>query len=179
MSRISRRDFLKTGAATGALASVVSLPLLAQRGSASDMVTLGKSGVKVTRLAFGTGSNSGHIQQAVGQQEFTRMVRHAYDNGIRFFETSESYGASQQMLGIALKGLPRDSYQLMSKVTTDYSGNPLQRLDQLRSAWPYAPQRTTTRAPTLKLPVVPPTPTKFTPPWPLFFAFLQPAGGWA
>jgi len=132
MARISRRSFLKTGAATGAIASVGSLPLLAQRGSATDMVTLGKSGVKVTRLAFGTGSNSGLIQQAVGQQEFTRMVRHAYDRGIRFFETSESYGASQQMLGIALKGIPRESYQLMTKVTTDNIGNPLQRLDQLR-----------------------------------------------
>jgi predicted aldo/keto reductase-like oxidoreductase len=36
------------------------------------------------------------------------------------------------MLGIALKGIPRDSYRLMSKVTTD-SGDPKQRFDDLRT----------------------------------------------
>ena len=45
------------------------------------MVTLGRSGVKVTRLAFGTGSFSGQVQRALGQDEFTRLVRHAYDRG--------------------------------------------------------------------------------------------------
>jgi predicted aldo/keto reductase-like oxidoreductase len=132
MARISRRDFLKTGVATGALAGVGTLPLIAERSSATDWVTLGKSGVKVTRLAFGTGSFSGRIQQQLGQEGFTRLVRHAYDNGIRFFETAESYGDSQQMLGIALKGIPRDSYKLMTKVTTSNDKNPLQRLDELR-----------------------------------------------
>jgi predicted aldo/keto reductase-like oxidoreductase len=132
MMRISRRNFLKTGAVAGAMAGMGGLPLLAERATASDLVTLGKSGVKVTRLAFGTGSKNGHIQQALGQEGFTRLVRHAYARGVRFFETSESYGASQQMLGIALKGIPRDSYQLMTKVTTEDQGDPLKKLDELR-----------------------------------------------
>ncbi len=132
MMRISRRNFLKTGAVAGAMAGMGGLPLLAERATASDLVTLGKSGVKVTRLAFGTGSKNGAIQQALGQEGFTRLVRHAYDRGVRFFETSESYGASQQMLGIALKGIPRDSYQLMTKVTTEDQGDPLKKLDELR-----------------------------------------------
>jgi predicted aldo/keto reductase-like oxidoreductase len=130
--RISRRSFLKTGAVAGAMAGMGSLPLFAGRATASDLVTLGRSGVKVTRLAFGTGSHNGLIQQALGQEGFTRLVRHAYDRGVRFFETSESYGASQQMLGIALKGIPRDSYQLMTKVTTEDEGDPLKKLDELR-----------------------------------------------
>ena len=91
---------------------------MAQRETATDFVTLGRSGVKVTRLAFGTGSFSGRVQRELGQEGFTRLVRHAYDRGIRFFETAESYGEMHKMLGIALKGIPRDSYQLMSKVTT-------------------------------------------------------------
>jgi 1-deoxyxylulose-5-phosphate synthase len=132
MMRFSRRDFLKTGAATGALAGVGALPVFAERGSASDWVTLGKSGVKVTRLAFGTGTNSGRVQQELGQEGFTRLVRHAYDNGIRFYETSESYGDSQQMLGKALKGLPRDSYKLMTKVTTTPGIDMRAKLDELR-----------------------------------------------
>lgn len=115
MSGYSRRDFIKSGIAAGALATG-GLPLQAER-KATDMVTLGNSGLQVTRLAFGTGSNNGHVQAALGQAEFTKLVRYAYDHGIRFFETAEAY-MTPGMLGEALKGLPRDSYQLMSKVET-------------------------------------------------------------
>jgi 1-deoxyxylulose-5-phosphate synthase len=129
MDHYSRRTFIKAGVAAGALAGVGALH--AERAAATDWVTLGKSNVKVTRLAFGTGSFNGQVQQDLGQDGFTRLVRYAYDRGIRFFETAESYGQSQQMLGVALKGLPRDSYRLMSKVTTN-SGDPMQRFDEMR-----------------------------------------------
>jgi 1-deoxyxylulose-5-phosphate synthase len=131
MAQYSRREFLKTGFATGALASTGALPLLAQGAKATDWVTLGKSNIKVTRLAFGTGSHGGAVQRNLGQDQFTALVRHAYDRGIRFFETSDTYGGMHTMLGIALKGIPRDSYRLMSKVTTN-SGDPHQRFDELR-----------------------------------------------
>jgi aryl-alcohol dehydrogenase-like predicted oxidoreductase len=123
---------LKAGIAAGAVASVGSLTLNAEAEAATAWVNLGKSNVKVTRLAFGTGTYSGQVQQELGQEGFTRLVRHAYDRGIRFFETAESYGRSQQMLAVALKGLPRDSYRLMSKVTTDTDADPTQRLDEMR-----------------------------------------------
>jgi len=128
----SRRSFLKTGLAAGVLAGTGSLPVRAARGTATDWVTLGKSGVKVTRLAFGTGTYSGRIQRELGQEGFNRLVRHAYDNGVRFFETSETYGDMHKMLGIALKGIPRDNYRLMSKVTTTPGGNPQAKIDELR-----------------------------------------------
>jgi aryl-alcohol dehydrogenase-like predicted oxidoreductase len=123
---------LKTGLAAGVLAGTGGLPLRAARGTATDWVTLGKSGVKVTRLAFGTGTISGRVQRDLGQDEFTRLVRYAYDHGIRFFETAESYGEMHKMLGIALKGVPRDSYRLMSKVTTSQGVNPQDKIDELR-----------------------------------------------
>src|ERR1700745_373812 len=128
----SRRNFLKTGLAAGALAGSGSLPVRAARGTATDWVTLGKSGVKVTRLAFGTGSFSGQVQRDLGQDGFTRLVRYAYERGIRFFETAESYGDMHRRLGVALKGLPRDSYRLMSKMTTREGVNPQQKIDELR-----------------------------------------------
>jgi aryl-alcohol dehydrogenase-like predicted oxidoreductase len=99
---------------------------------ATDWVTLGKSGVKVTRLAFGTGSFSGQVQRDLGQDGFTRLVRYAYDQGIRFFETAESYDEMHRMLGVALKGIPRDSYRLMSKVTTRQGVDPQEKFDELR-----------------------------------------------
>ena len=132
-SRRTRREFLKTGLAAGTLAMSGAFPLAAQRGKATDLVTLGRSGVKVTRLAFGTGSFSGKVQRDLGQDAFTRLVRHAYDNGIRFFETAESYGEMHKMLGVALKGIPRDSYQLMTKVTTKDGVDPRQKFDELRT----------------------------------------------
>src|SRR5215471_9979246 len=106
--RRTRREFLKTGLAAGTLAFSGTFPLRAARGSATDLVTLGRSGVKVSRLAFGTGTISGQVQRGLGQDGFTRLVRHAYDQGIRFFETAESYGDMHRMLGIALTGVPRD-----------------------------------------------------------------------
>jgi len=132
VAHFSRRDFLKTGIGAGLLAGTGGFPLRAARGTATDWVTLGKSGVKVTRLAFGTGTFSGRVQRELGQENFTRLVRYAYDRGIRFFETAESYGEMHRMLGVALKGIPRDSYRLMSKVTTREGVDPQEKIDELR-----------------------------------------------
>src|SRR5690348_7425719 len=133
MSNFTRRDFLKTGLTAGTLALTGTFPLIAEtKTAATDYVTLGRSGVKVTRLAFGTGSISGAVQRSLGQDGFTRLVRYAYDRGIRFFETAESYGDMHRMLGVALKGIPRDSYRLMSKVTTREGVNPQEKIDELR-----------------------------------------------
>ena len=130
MSSLNRREFLKTTIVAGA-AATGTLPLQAERRTATDIVTLGNSGMKVTRLAFGTGSNNGHVQAALGQKEFSRLIAYAYDRGIRFFETAESY-MTPGMLGEALKPYPRDSYQLMHKVTTDPGVDPMKRFDEMR-----------------------------------------------
>ena len=132
MAHYSRRELLKTGLAAAALAGAGTLSLKAEPEKATDWVTLGNSGVKVTRLAFGTGTFSGEVQRDLGQKQFTRLVRYAHERGIRFFETAESYNGMHEMLGVALQGVPRDSYRLMTKVTTYEGGNPQQKIDQLR-----------------------------------------------
>jgi aryl-alcohol dehydrogenase-like predicted oxidoreductase len=132
MTRSTRREFLQSGLAAGAFAVSGGMSLPAVKQTATDWVTLGKSGVKVTRLALGTGSVSGMVQRDLGQDGFTRLVRYAYDRGIRFYETAESYGDMHRMLGVALKGLPRDSYRIMSKVTTRPGVNPQEKFDELR-----------------------------------------------
>src|SRR6516165_3723248 len=116
MSRMNRRELLAAG--LGALASRHVAAQTNSKRLATDWVTLGKSNVKVTRLAFGTGTHGGRVQRELGQEEFTRLVRHAYDNGIRFFETADTYGGMHDMLGVALKGIPRDTYRLMTKYRT-------------------------------------------------------------
>jgi aryl-alcohol dehydrogenase-like predicted oxidoreductase len=125
----TRRDFLKTTLATAALGAV---PVRAAKRSATDWVTLGKSGVKVTRLAFGTGTFSGRVQRELGQEGFNRLVRHAYDRGIRFFETADNYRGMPQMLATALKGVPRDSYKLMTKFALRDSADPRPVIERYR-----------------------------------------------
>ncbi|MFN7998352.1 MAG: aldo/keto reductase [Bryobacteraceae bacterium] len=133
MHSFTRRDFLKTGVAATVISGTRGLaPGQTAKRSAADWVTLGKSNVKVTRLAFGTGTHSGRVQRELGQDGFTRLVRYAYDHGIRFFETAESYHGMPEMLASALKGLPRDSYRLMTKYSTPPSGDPAAKIDEFR-----------------------------------------------
>jgi 1-deoxyxylulose-5-phosphate synthase len=118
VSKLSRRDFLRGTVAAGVVASAPGLSRAGQaapKRSATDWVTLGNSGIKVTRLAFGTGTYGGRVQRELGQEQFTRLVRHAYDRGIRFFETADAYTGMPEMLATALRGVPRDSYRLMTK----------------------------------------------------------------
>jgi aryl-alcohol dehydrogenase-like predicted oxidoreductase len=136
MAQTSRRDFLKAGIGATLLAGMGGTAALAQGGkrSATDWVTLGRSGVKVTRLALGTGTFNGRPQRELRQEGFTRLVRYAYDRGIRFFETADSYRGMPEMLALALKGLPRDSYKLMTKYSTPaYGAPPAEKIDQFRT----------------------------------------------
>jgi predicted aldo/keto reductase-like oxidoreductase len=125
---------LKTTTAAGALAAGFSVkPAEAAARSATDWVPLGNTGVKVTRLAFGTGTYGGRVQRELGQAQFTRLVRHAYDRGIRFFESADAYNEMHEMLAIALKGIPRDSYRLMTKYRLREAANPKETIDRLRT----------------------------------------------
>jgi aryl-alcohol dehydrogenase-like predicted oxidoreductase len=133
MSEHSRRDFLKGTLAAGVVAGTpVWSPADAAKRSATDWVTLGNSGVKVTRLAFGTGTFGGRVQRELGQERFTRLVRHAYDRGIRFFETADAYSEMHEMLASALRGVPRDSYRLMTKYRVREPEDPKTTIDRFR-----------------------------------------------
>lgn len=134
MARVTRRDFLKHSVAVGLAAGVGADALSARTtgGSATDWVSLGNSGVKVTRLALGTGTFAGRVQRGLGQEEFTRLVRHAYDRGIRFFESADAYGGMHEMLAEALRGIPRDSYRLMTKIRWQSDEAPGDAIDRFR-----------------------------------------------
>jgi aryl-alcohol dehydrogenase-like predicted oxidoreductase len=132
VAHLSRRDFLKGTVAAGALAGGgLAAPAQAKK-SATDWVTLGNSGVKVTRLAFGTGTFGGRVQRELGQEQFTRLVRHAYDRGIRFFESADAYNEMHEMLAVALKGIPRDTYRLMTKYRLRETAEPKATIDRFR-----------------------------------------------
>jgi len=53
-------------------------------------VTLGKSGVKVSQFSFGNWANSTDNDQ--NQESGNQLVKAAWENGINFFDTAETYG---------------------------------------------------------------------------------------
>ncbi len=118
-SNYSRRQFLKCSTlAAGALALAPEGVLRAQtpaKRTATDEVPLGKTGLKISRLGMGTGSNSGRIQTALGRDGFTKLVHYAYDQGIRFIDCAQSY-ATFEWIADAIKGLPREKLFIQSKL---------------------------------------------------------------
>lgn len=68
---------------------------------------LGKSGLKVSEICLGT-MTFGH---GADEAESERMVHLAWDAGVNFFDTANSYseGESELLLGKALKGRRRDA----------------------------------------------------------------------
>jgi aryl-alcohol dehydrogenase-like predicted oxidoreductase len=119
---LNRRDFLtQSAAATAALTAATAAPSALARAALpkkpTDKVTLGKTGIQVSMVGMGTGSvGSGQAsnQTRLGVKEFTRVVRHALDRGVCFFDVADQYG-SHVYLRAALKGVDRDKYVIQTK----------------------------------------------------------------
>ena len=118
---LNRREFLKTSTA---LAGTVLLSPWAWaetatgstvKRTATDQVTLGKTGIKLSRLGFGTGSNDGYIQTADGKNAFVNLIHYAYDRGITYIDTAQAY-STFDWIADAIKGLPREKLFIQSKV---------------------------------------------------------------
>jgi len=120
---LNRRQFIRTSAALAGTALLSSWALsrvraaIAQAGkrTAVDQVTLGKTGIKLSRLGFGTGTDNGHAQTALGRDGFTKLIHYAYDQGITYIDTAQAY-ATFDWIGDAIKGLPREKLFIQSKV---------------------------------------------------------------
>src|SRR5437016_13788638 len=115
----NRRQFIRSSAlAAGALALGPGGILCAKgapKRTAVDEVTLGNTGIKLSRLGMGTGSANGHTQTALGREGFNKLVRYAYDQGIRYFDCAEAY-ATFDWMADAIKGLPREKLFIQSKI---------------------------------------------------------------
>jgi predicted aldo/keto reductase-like oxidoreductase len=84
---------------------------------AADRVTLGRTGVETSLLGMGTGSvgvKHSSNQVKLGEGGFVRLVRHAFDRGITYFDTADQYG-SHIYLRSAIKGLPREKLMIQTK----------------------------------------------------------------
>ncbi len=122
---MQRREFLIRSATGLGVAWLTSKDVLAalatqsplKKFSATDTVTLGSTGIKTSRLAMGTGTvGSGHHsnQTALGVKGLSDLLLNGYDQGLRFFDSADSYG-SHEHVAAALKHVPRDKVTVLSK----------------------------------------------------------------
>lgn len=113
-AKLKRRAFLRQGALTS-----VGMGLLPLTGRAQSLpqtsaevrryVPLGNTGIKMSDISFGAS------RLGAGEED---IVRHAFDRGINYFDTAESYtgGESESTIGNALQG-KRDKVLITSKVS--------------------------------------------------------------
>jgi predicted aldo/keto reductase-like oxidoreductase len=93
-------------------------------GTSVDRVTLGNSGLTVSRIAMGTGThgyNKASDQTRLGTETFVRLARHACERGIRLYDMADGYG-SMPFVGEAIRTLPRENITLLSKMWTQADG---------------------------------------------------------
>lgn len=132
---MNRRNFMRSSAAlllaSGCTCRRVRLTV--------PPVKLGNTGLRVSKLAFGTGTAGweGHSDQTkIGAQAFLRLMQQLYERGVNFIDAADIYG-SHHLIREALKIIPREKLVIMSKIWTtpmDWipSASPAQTLDRFR-----------------------------------------------
>ncbi len=113
-----RREFLaQSGKAVAATFIASKLMALPHKVSASDTVTLGKTGIRTSRLAMGTGTvGFAHQsrQSSMGVKSLSDLLLNGYDNGLTFFDSADAYG-SHPHVAEALKHVKRDKVTVLTK----------------------------------------------------------------
>lgn len=135
-SGLSRRGFLQSSAALAGAMALSSTGVLAENAvkrSAIDQVPLGKTGLMISRLGIGTGSNNGHVQKDLGKEEFIKVIRYANERGISYIDNARNY-VTFDWIGDAMRELPREKVFLLSKVW-GVPEDPLKTIDDFRAAY--------------------------------------------
>jgi len=130
--KMSRRRFIGRSVLAG-----LQLPLLSacsgvKKRSAADRVVFEKSGIRLSRLGMGTGTNGGRVQREMGQQEFTRVLRYGIERGLTYIDTADNYHNMHEMVREAIKGVDRETLQIQSKISWSKYSDPLKEIDRFR-----------------------------------------------
>ncbi len=125
---LDRRDFMKKGVQVTAAAAATVLGTNAVRGAVPDdkKITfpdalptrkLGKTKVELPMLGYGGAALPKKWGNTLSTEDRVKLVRHAYDSGVRYFDTaiSYTYSDSQAIIGEALKDV-RDNVFITTKV---------------------------------------------------------------
>ena len=131
---MKRREFL-TNSIVGAGSILLGSKLACRRPAVGPeiaafdphaRVPLGKTGIKVSRVGFGTGMRGWmreSNQTRLGKEQFEGLLQAGYERGIRLFDGADLYGTHPYVAG-ALGKFPRDNYVVVSKVWWQGGGLP-------------------------------------------------------
>jgi 1-deoxyxylulose-5-phosphate synthase len=121
---MKRRDLLRYGLYAGAAAAVTpstiwtALPPASKAHSANDLVPLGNTGIKLSRLAVGTGTSgwgrASNQTRQLGIDGLADLFWYAYDEGVRFWDSADMYGSHPHMKR-ALPKVKRENIVIMTK----------------------------------------------------------------
>ena len=122
MQCMNRRHFMRSAALAGGVAALNPFPyhLFASENKkyASDVVKLGNTGIEVSRLAMGTGTNgvnkASNQTRKLGVQGIADLLYSAWDEGIFFWDSADQYGTHPH-LKEALKHIPREKVVILTK----------------------------------------------------------------
>ena len=131
-----RRNFIARSAAGAVSLHAFPYHLFAgARKQATDRVKLGPSGLEVTRLAMGTGTNgiggSSNQTRKLGLRGVGELLRAAFDQGVTFWDSADQYGTHPH-LKEALKSVPRDKVVILTKTHASTEKEMRDDLDRFR-----------------------------------------------
>src|SRR5210317_329157 len=89
-------------------------------------VKLGNSGIETTLIGMGTGVHAGNRTCFLTKQEKSKsldLLHHAYDSGIRYFDSADTYG-THQLMAEAMKDMKREELTITSKIWYRKGGIP-------------------------------------------------------
>ena len=116
--KYSRRHFIGTAAAGMGAVFVNSCFSGTGYYDPYDIVELGKTGIKTTRLCMGTGIRGGGHQSnltRLGHEQAVNFVREVYNRGVRIFDLADGYG-THACVSEALKIYTRSDYVIITKM---------------------------------------------------------------
>jgi aryl-alcohol dehydrogenase-like predicted oxidoreductase len=136
---MERRLFLKqTAIAAGLLSLSPARKLIAEnriKKFASDVVSIGKTGIKTSRLAMGTGTHGFNKRSdqsdTLGIKGVAELLKSAFDEGINFWDSADSYGTHPH-LKEALKFIPRNKVVILTKTHATTAEEMRSDLDRFR-----------------------------------------------
>jgi aryl-alcohol dehydrogenase-like predicted oxidoreductase len=128
--KMHRRNFVRA-LSLGTAHLLFSNPMYAGQSKYSSTyplqkVRLGNSGIETTLLGLGTGVHAGNRSAFITRQDKNislALLRHAWDQGIRFFDCADTYG-THGLMKEAMKEMNRDELTLTTKIWVRGGGIP-------------------------------------------------------
>lgn len=137
---MDRRHFVKQASAAAGLAALTPFGLKLETNAGkkllTDRVMLGKTGIEVSRMAMGTGTNgfgnSSNQTRKLGITGLSNLLRAGFDKGFFFWDSADQYGTHPH-LKEALKYVPREKVVILSKTHASTETEMKADLDRFRS----------------------------------------------